>query len=75
MKIILKLYIYVYYKCNNIILQLFIQLLEQRLQHIKCSGNNSSNNNNEFDKRSHFQELKELILKLSVQSHKTYISG
>jgi len=67
-----------------------MQLLEQRLQLFSGNSNNCGNNSSvaratvPTDKddtdilvarNSSFQELKELILKLSLQSHKMYTSG
>ena len=53
-----------------------MQLLEQRLQQ---KDNSCSNNNNECDntksQSGYFQELKELIIKLCIQSYESYISG
>jgi len=67
-----------------------MQLLEQKLQLFSGNTNNCGNNSStacatvstEEDytnilvaRNSSFQELKELILKLSLQSHKMYTSG
>jgi len=67
-----------------------MQLLEQKLQLFSGNSNNCGNNSSvacatvstdEDDtnilvaRNSSFQELKELILKLALQSHKMYTSG
>ena len=68
-----------------------MQLLEQKVQLFSGNSNNCENNGSttsanvptDYDdaanvlvaRNSSFQELKELILKLSLQSHKTYTSG